>query len=150
MMYLFPRKHHVDIWGTHAAAYLWSLFEWSEFTFVYVFCLLLFMLYCGSMYTSSLSKKYPKKQYYQMQVVYKNVFRGCFGYDRFSSESQMFVEIRTDNFGACMSRLIYGYCGRLHASENCLVACLVNSATWSNPKLCQKWGKFLYKQSCLN
>ena len=34
--------------------------------------LLLFMSYCGSMYTSSIWCKYTKKQYYQMEVAYNN------------------------------------------------------------------------------
>ena len=44
--------------------------------------LLLFMSYCGSLYTSSIWCKYTKKQYYQTEVAY-NVFRRFFGYDRF-------------------------------------------------------------------
>ena len=71
--------------------------------------LLLFMWYGGSMYTSSIWCKYTKKQYYQMEVAYNNVFRRFCGYDRFSSASQMFVENRVDNFGARMRRLIYGF-----------------------------------------
>ena len=101
--------------------------------------LLLFKSYCGSMYTSSIWCKYTKKQYYQMEVAYNNVFRRFFGYDRFSSVSQMFVENRVDNFGVRMKRLIYGFRERLYVSENCLVIHLINSAAWSNSELCKKW-----------
>ena len=101
--------------------------------------LLLFMSYCGSMYTSSIWCKYTKKLYYQMEVAYNKVFRRLFGYDRFSSASQMFVENRVDNFGACMRRLIYGFSERSYASNNCLVIRLINSTAWSNSELCQKW-----------
>ena len=55
----------------------------------YTVKLLLFMSYCGSMYTSSIWCKYTKKQYYQMEVVYDNVFRRFFGYDRFSSATNV-------------------------------------------------------------
>ena len=73
-------------------------------------------------------KSFKKKQHYQMEVAYNNVFRRFFGYDRFFS--QMFVENRVDNFGARMRRLIYGFRERLHVSENCLVIRLINSAAW--------------------
>ena len=49
----------------------------------YTVKLLLFMSNCGSLYTSSIWCKYTKKQYYQMEVAYNNVFRRFFGYDRF-------------------------------------------------------------------
>ena len=110
--------------------------------------LLLFMSYCGSMYASSIWCKYTKKQFYQMEVAYNNVFRRFFGYNRFSSASQMLVENRVDNLGARMRRLIYGFRERLYVSENCLVIRLINSAAWSNSELCQKWEKCLYVQSC--
>ena len=45
----------------------------------YTVKLLLFMSYCGSLYTSSIWCKYTKKQYYQMEVAYNNVFRRFFG-----------------------------------------------------------------------
>ena len=67
-----------------------------------------------------------------MEVTYNNVFRRFFGYDRFSSASQMFEESRVDNFGASMRRLIYGFRERLYAAENCLVIRLINSAAGSN------------------
>ena len=71
-----------------------------------------------------------KKQYYQMEVAYNNVFRRFFGYDRFSNASEMFVETRPDNFG---------FHERLHASENCLVIYQMTSAAWSNySELCPK------------
>ena len=87
-------------------------------------------------------------EYYQMAVAYNNVFRIFFGYARFSSASQMFVENRVDNFGARMRRLIYGFSERLYAPGNCLVIRLINSSAWSNSELCQKWKKCLYVQSC--
>ena len=110
--------------------------------------LLLFMSYCRSMYTSSSWCKYTKKHYYQMELAYNNVFRRFFGYDRFSSASQMFVENRVDNIGACMRKLIYGSRERLYVSENCRVIRLINSAAWSNSEFCQKWGKCFCVQSC--
>ena len=60
----------------------------------YTVKLLLFMSYCGSLYTSNIWCKYTKKQYYQQEVAYDNDFRRFFGYDRFSSASKMFVEFR--------------------------------------------------------
>ena len=110
--------------------------------------LLLFMSHCGSMYTSSIWCKYTKKQYYQIEVAYNNVFRRFFSYDRFSSANQMFVENRVGNFVARIRRLIHGFRERLYVSENCLVIRLINSAAWSNSELCQKWEKCLYVQSC--
>ena len=83
-----------------------------------------------------------------MEVAYNNVFMRFFGYDKFSSASQMFVENRVDIFGAGMRRLIYVFRERLYSSENCLVICLINSAAWSNSELCKKWEKCLYVQSC--
>ena len=65
----------------------------------YTVKLLLFMSYCGSLYTSSIWCKFTKKQYYQMEVAYNNVFRRFFDYDRFSSASQMFVENRVEKHG---------------------------------------------------
>ena len=113
----------------------------------YTVKLLLFMSYCGSLYTSSIWCKYTKKQYYQMEVAYNNVFRRFFGYDRFSSASQMFVENRAENFETRMRRLIYGFRERLNASRNSLVISLVNSVAWSSSGLRQKWEKCLYMQS---
>ena len=102
----------------------------------YTVKLLLFMSYCGSLDTSSIWCKYTKKQYYQMEVAYDNVFMRFFGYDRFSSASQMFVENRAGNFETRMRRLIYGFRERLNAS---LVICLMNSVAWSKFGLRQKW-----------
>ena len=110
----------------------------------YIVKLLLFMSYCGSLYTSSIWCKYTKKQYYQMEVAYDNVFRRFFGYDRFSSASQMFVENRAENFETRMRRLIYGFSERLNASRNSLVICLMNSVAWSSSGLRQKWEKCLH------
>ena len=101
--------------------------------------LLLIMSYCGSMYTSSIWCKYTKKQYHQIEVAYNNVFRRLFGYDRFSSASNMFVDNRVDKFEARMRKLIYGFRERLNVSRNCLVICLLNSAAWSKSELRHKW-----------
>ena len=103
--------------------------------------LLLFMSYFGSMCTSSIWCKCTKKQYYQMEVAYNNIFRRFFVYDKLSSASQMFVENRVDDFAARMRRLIYGFREWLHASENYWVICLANSAAWSNSKIVSKVGK---------
>ena len=116
----------------------------------YTVKLLLFMSYCGSLYTSSIWCKYTKKQYYKMEVAYNNVFRRFFGYDRFSSASQMFVENRAENFETRMRRLIYGFRERLNASRNSLVICLMNSVAWSSSGLRQKWENCLYMQSWIN
>ena len=116
----------------------------------YTVKLLLFMSYCGSLYTSSIWCKYTKKQYYQMEVAYNNVFRRFFGCDRFSCASQMFVENRAENFETRMRRLIYGFREGLNASRNSLVICLMNSVAWSNSGLRQKWEKCLYMQSWIN
>ena len=106
---------------TFGACYIYSV--------QYTVKLLLFMSYCGSMYTSSIWCKYTKKQYYQMEVVYDNVFRRFFGYDRFSSANQMFVENTVENFETRMRRLIHGFHERLNASSNSLVICLMNSVS---------------------
>ena len=116
----------------------------------YTVKLLLFMSYCGSLYTSSIWCKYTKKQYYQMEVAYNNVCRRFFGYDRFSSASQMFVENRVGNFETRMRRLTYGFRERLNASRNSLVICLMNSVAWSSSELRQKWERCLYVQSWIN
>ena len=105
----------------------------------YTMKLLLFMSYCGSLYTSSIWGKYTKKQYYQMEVACNNIFRRFFGYDRFSSASQMFVENRAENFETRMRRLIYGFRERLNASRSSLVICLMNSVAWSSSELQQRW-----------
>ena len=109
----------------------------------YTVKLLLFMSYCGSLYTSSIWCKYTKKQYCQMEVAYNNVCRRFFGYDRFSSASQMFVENRVGNFETRMGRLVYGFRERLNASRNSLVICLMNCVAWSSSELRQK-GKNVY------
>ena len=116
----------------------------------YTVKLLLCMSYCGSLYTPIIWCKYSKKQYYQMEVAYNNVFRRFFGYDRFSSVSQMFVENRAENFETWMRRLIYGFRERLNASRNSLVICLMNSVAWSSSELWQKWETCLYMQSWIN
>ena len=116
----------------------------------YAVKLLLFMSDCGSLYTSRIWCKYTKMQYYQMEVAYNNVFRRFFGYDRFSSASQMFVENRVENFETRMRRLIHGFHERLNASRNSLVICLMNSVAWSSSELRQKWEKCLYMQSWIN
>ena len=85
-----------------------------------------------------------------MEVAYNNVFRRFFGYDRFSSASQTFVENRAENFETRMRRLIYGFCERLNALRNNLVICLMNSVAWSSSGLRQKWEKWLYVQSRIN
>ena len=66
-----------------------------------------------------------------------------FGYDRFSSASQMFVENRAGNFETRMRRLIYGFRERLNASKNSLVICLMNSVAWSSSEIKTKVGKML-------
>ena len=112
----------------------------------YTVKLLLFMSYCGSLYTSSIWCKYTKKQYYQMEVAY-NVFMRFIGYDRFSSASQMFVGNRAENFETRIRRLIYGFRERLNASRNSLVICLMDSVALSSSGLRQQWEKCLYMQS---
>ena len=66
------------------------------------------------------------------------VFMRFFGYDRFSSASQMFAEERVDKFGAWMRWLIDGFLEILHDSENCLLICLMDSSAWSNSEICLK------------
>ena len=105
----------------------------------YTVKLLLFMSYCGSLYNCSIWRKYTKKQYYQMEVAYNNVFRRFFCYDRFSSASQRFVENRVENIETRMRKLIYGFRERLNAPRNSLVICLMNSVAWSSSELRQKW-----------
>ena len=57
------------------------------------------------MYTSSIWCKYKRKQYHQMEVAYNNVFRRFFGYDKFSSTNQIFVENRVDHFCCTYEKL---------------------------------------------
>ena len=105
---------------------------------VHIQRIFLFMSYCGSLYTSSIWCRYTKNQYYRMEVAYNDIFRRFFGYDRFSSASQMFVENRVENFETRVRRRIYGFRETLNASWNSLVICLMNSVAWSSSELPRK------------
>ena len=126
----FYGRSNMSLRTFKACSYTWKLF--------------LFMSYCGSLYTSSIWCKYSKKQYYQMEVAYNNVYRRFFGYDRLSSACKMFIENRVENFETRMRRLVYGFRERLNASRNSLVICLMNSVAWSSSELRQKWEMFIY------
>ena len=110
----------------------------------------LFMSYCGSLYTSSIWCKFTKKQMYQMEVAYNNVFRRFFHYEKFCSASEMFVVNRVENFDARMRKLTFGFRERLNTSENTLVICLLNSIAWTSSQLCKMWENCLYVVSCIN
>ena len=86
----------------------------------YAVKLLLFMSYCGSMYTVFLVCDFTKRQYRQLEVAYKNVFQRYLKYDRYCSASSMFVENRTDGFDVRVCKLVYGFKERLQISENSL------------------------------
>ena len=163
MVCLFLLKHHVDIWvislpiiwvttKTYVANYV--VFMDGQ-TCCYVPLELVRMMWNYFCLCHIVEVCIPQAfgvntqtQFYQMEVAYNNVFRRFFGYDRFSSASQMFIENRVDNFGAHMRRLIYGFRERLYVSENCLVIRLINSAAWSKFRIVSKLGKRLYVQSC--
>ena len=165
MVHLFLWKRHVDTWGI-LLQMIWMTMKiyvanWDVFMeglTCYVpselvhtqwncFCLCPTVEVCTP---PAFGVNTPKKQYYQMEVAYNNVFRRFFGYDRFSSASQMFVENRVENFETRTRRLIYGLRERLNASRNSLVICSINSVAWSSSELRQKWGKYLYMQSWIN
>ena len=127
----FQWIRHVDIWGisfqmiemakmyaadwnvflegqTCYITYIWSLYIWSEITFVYV--LLSKSLHQGSWY------KYTKMQSHQTKAAWNNVFVKLFCYVRFSSASEMFLDEMADNFAARIKRFICEFHGRPNAS----------------------------------
>ena len=80
----------------------------------------LFMSYCGSLYSSSIWCKYTKKQYYQMEVAYNNVFRRFFGYYRFSSASQVLNYDKSGkNFYICSHELTPNFIDPCDVSAKC-------------------------------
>ena len=70
----------------------------------------------------------------QTQVTYDNGIRQLMGYEKFCSVSGMFVKDRSDNFGTCIRRLVYGFYQRLIPNNSFLKCVLINSA-WLSSKL---------------
>ena len=148
MVHLFLSKRHVDTWGV-LLPMIWMAMKiyvtnWDVFFYgrsnmllrtfgacSYTVNLLLFMSYCGRLYTSSIWCKYTKKQCYQIYNIYNNVFIRFFGYDRFSSASQMFVEnsLKKQFSHTCMLNEL---CGMVKFWTTTKVGKCLYMQSWSN------------------
>ena len=79
-----------------------------------------FKSYCGNIYCRHLWADYSEYHSVKMVVLYNNVFRILFRFDKYCSASAMFGNLRTPYYGKIMMSIIYRFICRICSSSNIL------------------------------
>ena len=101
----------------------------------------LYNTYCASICNVHLWHSYHATVFKKFVVCFNNAARMFFGYERFCSASNMFVQERIDNFAAVYRKAVYRFLNRLKYSGNRLISslfygdiaiCSAMRKTWTN------------------
>ena len=99
--------------------------------------------YCAP-YCSQLWVNHTKCSYNKLRVAYNNAYRRVLGYVKSDSASNMFVNIRVENFDAHNRHLIYSLRSRILNCENSIVVCLNDCFYIRGRYMWTSWQKSLY------
>ena len=86
----------------------------------------LFKAYCTTMYTAHLWRRYKKSSMQKLTVAYNDALRMLLRVPRWSSASQMFVNVGLPNCPAVLRNLMYRCMCRLSSSANSIITALTN------------------------
>ena len=141
-------QYFIQGYCTTAEKFLWKMkYVVKDIQFMFIRCKtsVNYVILCFYVY-SILLCDFTKRQYWQLEVAYNNVFRRLMGYDKYCSASGMFVANRTDGFNARVRKLVYGFRERLDISDNSLIETVINSSAWRSSKFLRlwEWEDYLY------
>ena len=106
----------------------------------------LYSTYCSNISNVHLWHSHRVSVLRKFMVCFNNAARMFFGYDRFCSASNMFVQEHIDNFHAMYRKSVFGFMTRLRQSDNQIVSTLFNGdlglACYSSVR--KAWFKALY------
>ena len=106
--------------------------------------ILLYQMYCGTLYCCSLWCRYKQATYTKIKVAYNNAFRILMHLPRFCSAYSMFVHRNTLNFEALLRRSVHSLMQRISKSKNTFVAAIYNSDAQFKSPLFQRFKSVLY------
>ena len=107
----------------------------------------LFRAFCTPLYTAHLWRAYRKSNMKKLTVAYNDGMRMLLRIPRWSSASQMFVNVGVPTCHALIRNLMYRFMCRLTASENSIIQALVKpglSSVRFSSTLWRHWRACLY------
>jgi len=104
----------------------------------------LYSAYCSNVCNVHLWHSYHATVLRKFIVCFNNAARMFFGYDRFCSASNMFVNERIYNFSALYRKAVFGFTTRLGQTDNCIVSMLFYSDLAVRSSLRKAWTDALY------
>ena len=109
----------------------------------------LYSTYCSNVHGVHLWHSYRSSVSRKFTVCFNNAARMFFGYHRFCSASDMFVNERIDNFMAMYRKAVYGFMTRLSQTDNRIVSSLYESDLACYSSIRRAWCSALYKGTIL-
>ena len=104
----------------------------------------LYSSYCSNISCVHLWHSYHIADLSKFKVCFNNAARMFFGYDRFCSASNMFVQERIYSFAAMYRKSVWSFVSRLMYSDNRIISSLYCSDLAVTSSIRRTWSKALY------
>ena len=146
----YPRTHSITLLERELSMVLRS-FQGSIFKSFDPYGVNFFLsAYCSNVHGVHLWHSYRSSVSRKFTVCFNNAARMFFGYHRFCSASDMFVnERRIDNFMAMYRKAVYGFMTRLSQTDNRIVSSLYESDLACYSSIRRAWCSALYSGTIL-
>ena len=104
----------------------------------------LYSAYCSNVSCMHLWHSFHASVLTKFKVCFNNAARMFFGYDRFCSASNMFVQESLPGFDALYRKAVWNFVSRLGRSTNRIVSCLFFSDLAYTSSIRKAWSRSLY------
>ena len=104
----------------------------------------LFKSFCTSLYCISLSLNCRQESWNKLKVCYNNSLRYLMNFERFSSISQHFVNLKIPSFNELVRKNITSLFLRIKSSENSLMKAIFNSSSFKESMTYRRWSERIF------
>ena len=104
----------------------------------------LFKSYCYLIYEFALRRHSFQNSIRKLTVSYSDTFKRLINIPRYTSSSLAFAMNATDHTNVVLRKFAYSLMSRVVASPNSIVTAIVNSDTYHQSSLMNKWESMLY------
>ena len=105
---------------------------------------LLFNMYCGSLYTPQLWARFTQATMRKLTVAYHGIFKKMLNLPRWASNSVTFVNCNVPTFQEVLRKNVYSFSTRIVLSENSLIKNALNDKRAGGSTLRQRWDALLH------
>ena len=104
----------------------------------------LFKSYCYPIYECALRRHSYQNSIRKLTVSFSDTFKRLINVHRYTSSSLAFATNLTDHINVVFRKFAYSLMSRVTASPNSIVSAIVNSDTYHQSQLIDKWESMLY------